>query len=137
MSDPSIADNLSLIGNDASCVLAWKAPPSGFFKLNVDGAKLRNDAVGQGTPVLVELLALSYGLGFFFRSDWGTSSRLVLESDSLIAVEWVFHPDKCPPMFASLTRSIRSVIDEKHVILRHIPRGCNVEADALAKAGIG
>ncbi|KAK8974758.1 hypothetical protein V6N11_024400 [Hibiscus sabdariffa] len=58
---------------------------------------------------------------------------LVLESDSLLAVEWVFHPDKCPPMFASLARSIRRVIDENHVILRHIPIGCNVEADALAK----
>ncbi|KAK9021298.1 hypothetical protein V6N11_011296 [Hibiscus sabdariffa] len=88
----------------------------------------------RGTPVLTELLALSYGLGFFFRSEWRTSLRLVLESDSLLAVEWIFHPDKCPPMFASLSRSIRRVIDENHVILRHIPRGCNVEADAQTKA---
>ncbi|KAK9038964.1 hypothetical protein V6N11_023805 [Hibiscus sabdariffa] len=91
MSDPSIADNLSLIGYAASCVFSLESSPSGFLKLNVDGAMLRNgrlggvrgilrdcegrclatffDDVGQGTPVLAELLALSYGLGFFFRSE--------------------------------------------------------------------
>ncbi|KAK8563716.1 hypothetical protein V6N12_035857 [Hibiscus sabdariffa] len=159
MFDPSVADRLSLIGKVASCVSAWKAPPFGFLKLNVDGAMLRNgrlggvsgilrncegrclatfsEIVGQGTSVLAELLALSYGLGLFFRSKWGTTPRLVLESDSSLAVEWVFQPDRCPPMFVSLARTIRRVIDENLMILWHILRGCNVEADSLAKASIG
>ncbi|KAL4377532.1 hypothetical protein GQ457_02G020180 [Hibiscus cannabinus] len=54
MSDPSITDNLSSIGKDTSC-------DSCLATFSV--------VVGQGTSSLAELLALSYGLGFFFRSE--------------------------------------------------------------------
>ncbi|KAL4278080.1 hypothetical protein GQ457_03G027180 [Hibiscus cannabinus] len=156
MSDPSIADNLNLLGKNSLCDSVWKAPLRLFktkcrwcvvekWFVGAVGGILRNgeghflgtfsESVGQGTLVLTELLALSYGLGFFFRSKWATNSRLMLESDSSLAVDWVLYLERCPSMFASLAQTVREVIDKYHVILRHIPRGCNVEVDALAKAG--
>ncbi|KAK8520935.1 hypothetical protein V6N12_004858 [Hibiscus sabdariffa] len=137
----------------------WSAPPAGFLNLNVDGAMLRDgskggiggilrDNVGDqlasfslpfglGPPILAELEAINYGLDFFFTINNFDRSRLILESDSAIVIEWCLQPSLCPNVFISIVRKCNECINENSVIIRLILRTCNVAADALAKAGIG
>ncbi|KAK8596460.1 hypothetical protein V6N12_064948 [Hibiscus sabdariffa] len=80
---PSIVDLIGVNRVKPIVVVAWEAPPLDFLKLNVDeamprdrskggiGGILRNcdgrciasffGSVGQGCPILVELLALEIG----------------------------------------------------------------------------
>ncbi|KAL4340045.1 hypothetical protein GQ457_08G025380 [Hibiscus cannabinus] len=156
--DPSIVANLCC-GIKHNIILSWKAAPVGFLKLNVDGAMLKNDLIGgiggilrnserkqldiffepirQGPPILDELLALKYGLEAFSNLNSGLNMQLIVECDNKVAVEWILNPMKFPSSFVSLVRIIAELIRTKNVLLRHILRVCNVDADVLAKKGIG
>ncbi|KAL4324604.1 hypothetical protein GQ457_11G011650 [Hibiscus cannabinus] len=102
----------------------WSPPPLDFMKLNVDGAMkcygssggiggaIRNsngalivESISSGPPILVELLALKFGLLLFgSRSEYKLSQVVSLGA----------------------TRSS---------IFRRIPRNINLQADILAKKG--
>ncbi|KAK8551471.1 hypothetical protein V6N12_040109 [Hibiscus sabdariffa] len=131
----------------------------GFLKLNVDGAVSKNglgcgvggilrnnngecllsfsEQIGQGPPILAELQAMKIGLLIFLKSRWCYNHRLILESDSKIAVEWVLNVTLCSSLFACVVHEIADLIHMNCIVVRHIARGGNVEADTLAKRGIG
>ncbi|KAK9032825.1 hypothetical protein V6N11_017867 [Hibiscus sabdariffa] len=94
-------------------------------------------SVGQGCPLLAELLAIKYGLEIFPGLIVDCNMRLIVECDSKAAVEWILNPERCQPLFLPLVHSIRSLLLLYLVFLKHIPRSANIEADALVKKGIG
>ncbi|KAL4325562.1 hypothetical protein GQ457_11G020250 [Hibiscus cannabinus] len=93
--------------------------------------------IGQGPPILAELQAMKIGLLIFLKSRWCYNHRLILESDSKIAVEWVLNVTLCSSLFARVVHEIADLIHMNCIVVRHIARGGNVEADTLAKRGIG
>ncbi|KAE8724010.1 Cysteine-rich RLK (RECEPTOR-like protein kinase) 8 [Hibiscus syriacus] len=93
-------------------------------------------SIGPGPPPLAELKAIKKGLDIFLSSDWAAKGRLILESDCKSAVDWIVLPNSVPSFFSSLVEDIVSLVHEKAIIIRWIPRGCNWEADKLAKDGI-
>ncbi|KAE8687812.1 Beta-adaptin-like protein A [Hibiscus syriacus] len=156
--DPSLADRFGYQNTHRSSKQSWQPPPIDFYKFNVDGAVksagmkggiggiLRDCnsiilstffvSVGPGPPPLAELKAIKKGLDIFLSSDWAAKGRLILESDCKSAVDWIVLPNSVPSFFSSLVEDIVSLVHEKAIIIRWIPRGCNWEADKLAKDGI-
>ncbi|KAK9035829.1 hypothetical protein V6N11_077857 [Hibiscus sabdariffa] len=159
ISDPSVADSLSFSLSKVRKKLSWEVPPCGFLKLNVDGAMvgnggkggigglLRNNLgiclekfsllIGPSPPILAELEAILHGLKFFFSYRWCEKFRLVLECDCLTTIDWISNASPCPQAFDLLVKSCRDLINANSDVLRHIPRYINLEADSLAKKGIG
>ncbi|KAK8596046.1 hypothetical protein V6N12_064546 [Hibiscus sabdariffa] len=97
--DPSVAYRVGFSKARVEEVRAWEAPPSGFLKLNVDGA--------------------------------------MAECDSTVALDWISLSAPCPSAFDPLVRSCRELVFSHSVVLRHVSRCLDVEADLLAKKGIG
>ncbi|KAE8678433.1 hypothetical protein F3Y22_tig00111410pilonHSYRG00088 [Hibiscus syriacus] len=157
--DPSLADKHQTRHPKRMKVQEWLPPPLHFFKVNVDGAVsgdglfggmggiLRDSeskilgsfslAVGPGPPPLAEMKAIEKGIEFFLSSEWATQGRLIIESDCKKVVDWILQPTSSPPFLRLLVQKIASLISERAIIIRHIPRSCNCEADTLAKQGIG
>ncbi|KAK9006569.1 hypothetical protein V6N11_018906 [Hibiscus sabdariffa] len=133
ISDPSIADKWGKSKAFVCVKRGWEAPPRGFLKLNVDGAMLTNRT---GPPILAELEAILHGLRFFYSSKRFERFRLIVECDCLLAIDWISNTSPCPPAFEPIVRSCRELVLSNSVVLRHIPRYLNLEADALAKEGI-
>ncbi|KAE8734219.1 hypothetical protein F3Y22_tig00000778pilonHSYRG00358 [Hibiscus syriacus] len=156
--DPTRADLLPS-NSSSKKISCWTPPPSDMFKLNVDGAVtgdgmqggiggvLRDSgsctlanfssAVGPGPPILSELKAIKKGLLFFFSSDLANKGRLILESDNKYAVDWILKRSPSPTIFSELVEEIGVLVSTKGVVLRWVSRSCNMEADRLAKQGIG
>ncbi|KAE8671020.1 hypothetical protein F3Y22_tig00112000pilonHSYRG00216 [Hibiscus syriacus] len=53
------------------------------------------------------------------------------------ALNWIKNPGTCPASFARLVKEIAHCVLDRNVIIRHIQRCANWEADKLAKSGIG
>ncbi|KAK9041427.1 hypothetical protein V6N11_016529 [Hibiscus sabdariffa] len=158
VANPSIADFLDKNRVTPVVIVAWEAPPLGYLKLNVDGAMLRDgskggiggifkngegwciasfyESVGQGCPILTELLAVKYGLDNFLGLSVDSNMRLIVECDSKVAVDWILNPERCQSLFLPLVHNIQSLLLRYRTFLKHIPRGANIEADILAKKGI-
>ncbi|KAK8474679.1 hypothetical protein V6N11_013257 [Hibiscus sabdariffa] len=107
--DPVLGNKTKNLGKSCSGLVSWSPPPSGTLQLNVDGAIMRNwwlggvggllrnnegkcllsfsRHVGQVPPLLAEILAIKFGLELFFTSVWRKEDNLIVESDSLKAVE--------------------------------------------------
>ncbi|KAE8681836.1 hypothetical protein F3Y22_tig00111303pilonHSYRG00038 [Hibiscus syriacus] len=156
--DPSLADkfHISPFSKKVNC---WIPPPPDVFKFNVDGA-VRGDglqggiggilkdskcytlatfstAVGPGPPILAELKAIKEGIDGFYSSVWAKKGKLIIETDCKNAVEWISKPHSTPTFFSALVDDIGASISDKDIFLRLIPRSCNMEANKLAKEGIG
>ncbi|KAE8716019.1 Activating signal cointegrator 1 complex subunit 3 [Hibiscus syriacus] len=71
--------------------------------------KADSESVRSCPPIMAELLAIKTGLRFFKESGWSSRGRLILEP----------------------------IVLDKNVVVRHIQRCLNWEADELAKLGIG
>ncbi|GMJ04524.1 hypothetical protein like AT2G04420 [Hibiscus trionum] len=145
--------------SDSCPVRKWEPPPRGFLKMNVDGAVslstsagdvggfLRNEfgdtllsfskPVGNLPPALVELEALRVGIFAFLDSCWAGKYRLVVESDCKNVVDWVLGMTLPPPAFLIIVKEVASIINTRSMVLRLIPRSLNIEADLMAKQGIG
>ncbi|XP_039053455.1 uncharacterized protein LOC120195523 [Hibiscus syriacus] len=157
--DPSLAYIIVIQKTHRSLIQSWHPPPTDFYKFNVDGA-VKSDglagriggilrdcnciilstfsvSIGPGPPPLAELKAVKKGLDIFLSSDWATKGRLILESDCKSVFDWILLPNSIPSFFNSIVLDIVSLVQERVVIIRWIPRGCNWEADKLAKDGIG
>ncbi|KAE8709899.1 KH domain-containing protein, putative isoform 2 [Hibiscus syriacus] len=111
ISDPTLGDCCSNPRLSIIKIVSWSPPPKGFIKLNVDaavngdwrksgvGGILRvedgsvmgsfQEAAGPGPPLLIEIMALKKGLSFFALIHQRFKERLIVESDSKLAVEWV------------------------------------------------
>ncbi|KAK9043502.1 hypothetical protein V6N11_071841 [Hibiscus sabdariffa] len=125
--DSSIVDNLRC-GVKHTIILSLKAPPVGFFKLNVDGSMLKSGLAG--------------GIGGLLRNNEGkqlaTFSELIGQSSPILAELLVLkYGLECPLSYVYLVREIVELILAKNVIMRHIQRVCNVDVviDVLAKKG--
>ncbi|KAK8498795.1 hypothetical protein V6N11_012371 [Hibiscus sabdariffa] len=106
--------------------------------MNIDGAMLSNGSkggiggivcncfgaclgtfslsIGSGPPIMAELEAINHGLDFFFSRGKFVSSRLILESDSVIVIDWISNPSLCPLIFEALVASCRKIIEVNSVI---------------------
>ncbi|KAE8705195.1 hypothetical protein F3Y22_tig00110429pilonHSYRG00130 [Hibiscus syriacus] len=96
-----------------------------------------SERVGSGSPIMAELLAMKRGLMLFLESGLSVNRRLILESDSVVAVDWIKNPAATTPLFMSIVKDITSIVVDKGVIVRHVLRAVNWEADEFAKLGIG
>ncbi|KAK8495688.1 hypothetical protein V6N12_005594 [Hibiscus sabdariffa] len=156
---PDCPDKSKTSGQSRFSVMSWTPPPPGVLKLNVDGAVasvgraggvgglLRNSDrkcllsfsryVGQVPPLLAEILAIKIGLELFFNSAWRNVDRIIVESDNKVVVEWILNPVICTGIFSPLVKEIVSLVGSNPISFRHISRGCNIDADRLAKRGIG
>ncbi|KAK9007027.1 hypothetical protein V6N11_019355 [Hibiscus sabdariffa] len=122
-SDPSIASIKGAAPSSSSAKGCWTPPPVGFLKFNVDGAcnkegicgvggVLRDEngvvlmkvshRIGYGSALLAEILAIKSAIDHFVNSIWAASSRLIIESDSKIVVEWISSPSLSSPLFRNL-----------------------------------
>ncbi|GMJ02722.1 hypothetical protein like AT2G34320 [Hibiscus trionum] len=159
MANPSIADNTQRSHPVNSKVMSWRTPPLGYLKMNVDGAMLRNgngggiggilrdpegrtlmtfsELTGPGPPILAKLLAIRFGLALFNALYPGNNQRLILECDCQTAVNWISNPALCTPIFKEIVLEIGRLSKVGDRKLRIIPRAINIEADQLAKEGIG
>ncbi|KAL4280566.1 hypothetical protein GQ457_03G000290 [Hibiscus cannabinus] len=153
--DPLLADKSKNMGKSRSRLVSWSPPPSGTLKLNVDGAVTRDGGlggvggllrnsegkcllsfsrhVGQVPPLLAEILAIKFGLEIFFTSVWRYEVSLIVESDSLKAVEWVSNPSSCIGLYSDLVKEIADLAGTSSISFRYISRTCNIDADGLAK----
>ncbi|KAE8677880.1 Myosin-1 [Hibiscus syriacus] len=115
---------VSAVLEDVEC---WCPPTSGWFKVNVDvavGYDWRSSGIGglvrdsegnhQGSfsvaagpvpLVLAKLKAIKAGLNMFLDSKWKDKGHLILESDSLVAVNWIKNPECCLAVFSILVIS--------------------------------
>ncbi|XP_039065107.1 uncharacterized protein LOC120210455 [Hibiscus syriacus] len=126
--DPTLADNLTAHKTGNNTVLSWIPPPVDFFKMNVDGAvsSVRrlagiggiprdwnrvtlasfSEKVGPATPILAELKAIKRGIDLFLSSSWASKGRLIIESDSKTAVEWINDGISSPVFLANFVKDI-------------------------------
>ncbi|XP_039064179.1 uncharacterized protein LOC120209179 [Hibiscus syriacus] len=110
--DLKLADLVGRQGNGNSTPNCWVPPPDGFLKLNVDGAMAKGWEKG--------------GIGGLIRDS----------KDSSNALKWIKSPGSCAPMFQLLVKDIVPLMAGKDIIIKHILRAANWEADKLAKDGI-
>ncbi|XP_039053787.1 uncharacterized protein LOC120195928 [Hibiscus syriacus] len=159
ITDPSLGDCFSNSRCSIIEIVSWSPSLKGFIKLNVDatvnedwrksgvGGILRVDdgsvmgsfqeVAGPGPPLLIELMAVKRGLTFFDSFHQRFKERLIVETDSKLAVEWVKNYDRCPCVYLNLVKDIATKLRDLNGIIRWVARSTNVEADSLAKAGIG
>ncbi|KAL4383924.1 hypothetical protein GQ457_15G019670 [Hibiscus cannabinus] len=159
IADPSLADKSKFSGQSRFSVMSWTPPPPGVLKLNVYGVValkgrvggvgglLRNSDgkclfsfirhVGQVSPLLAKILPIKIGLELFFNSDWRNIDSVIVESDNKVAVEWILYPGIFTGIFLPLVKEIVSMVGLNPILFRHISRGGNIDADRLAKRGIG
>ncbi|KAE8679153.1 hypothetical protein F3Y22_tig00111402pilonHSYRG00897 [Hibiscus syriacus] len=138
---------------------SWSPPPNGFIKLNVDAATTsdwRRSGLGgvlkdvSGSilasfkesacprpPTLMELKVILKGLVFFESIRQRYKERLIIESDSRVAVDWVKDVVLCPDVYVHTVKDIIQKLRDCEDVIRWVNRTANLEADALAKAGIG
>ncbi|KAE8706463.1 hypothetical protein F3Y22_tig00110393pilonHSYRG00235 [Hibiscus syriacus] len=118
----SLADNVIGAAIQNTVIEIWSPPPPpGFIKVNVDGATMNSwegggigglyrdqsghclatfsKVVGQGPPILAELLAIKQGILTFLDMEVNKRNGLIEESDSRMAVGWLKDPGLCPLPF--------------------------------------
>ncbi|XP_039036745.1 uncharacterized protein LOC120173736 [Hibiscus syriacus] len=95
-----------------------------------------SEKVGSGPPIIAELMAIRRGLNLFLDSDLLVNRRLILESDSAMVVKWIKNLASSTPMFLSIVKDIEDIVVNKRVIVRHVARATNCEADEFTKQGI-
>ncbi|KAE8728311.1 polyubiquitin family protein [Hibiscus syriacus] len=155
--DPALGDCCANSRSSVIKIKAWTRPPKGYIKLNVDAAvtadwrksgvggilRVENGSVvgsfqeasGPGPPILIELMAIKKGLFFFASIQQQFEDRLIVETDSKIAVDWIKNYDRCPNVYVDLVNEIVTKLRGLGGIIRWVAMSANVEADALAKAG--
>ncbi|KAK8578750.1 hypothetical protein V6N12_069094 [Hibiscus sabdariffa] len=93
-------------------------------------------SIGVGSALLADILAIKLAVEHFVNSPWVNRSRLIVESDSKVVVDWVSNPSLLSPFFLKFVQGISSFFTDGRCSIRHIQRVQNVSADILAKVGI-
>ncbi|KAJ1410645.1 Ribonuclease H domain [Sesbania bispinosa] len=135
--------------------VGWSKPPNNFYKLNVDasvilpslnascGGLIRDHDgsfikgfscnIGLSSTVKAELWGLLHGLNLAASLK---ISNLIVNVDSLLAVQMVKGSCKSTHHCMAIVRSIRKILSEhKSFILSHVFRESNRSADHLASIG--
>ncbi|XP_039029073.1 uncharacterized protein LOC120163146 [Hibiscus syriacus] len=150
ISDLSLGDSCLVLKSIVSKI-PWSPPPKGFIKLNVDaatsfdwktsglGGVLRNDngsilcsfkeSSGPGPPILMELKAIQKGLLFFVLFRGLVKERLIIESDSKVAVHWIKNVELCPNVYAFIVKDIVDRLKDFEGVVRWVGKTANLEAD--------
>ncbi|KAE8724220.1 hypothetical protein F3Y22_tig00010533pilonHSYRG00011 [Hibiscus syriacus] len=146
--DPSLADDISVFKELNTPKVCWTPPPIDFYKMNVDGAVSRtgmsaviggimrdwnryeiisfSQNVGLNHISLAELKTIKKGIEIFVASVWVSKGRLIVESDSKQAVDWILDQATVPTFLSQFVKdlmfyegTIKSCdpIKKKHVIL--------------------
>ncbi|XVF54365.1 hypothetical protein PTKIN_Ptkin05aG0175600 [Pterospermum kingtungense] len=137
----------------------WSCPPQGYLKFNVDGSSLGKPGpagiggvlrdhrgkelicfsknIGMVDSNTAEFLAIREAFLLFTSSPWAPSCKLIIESDSLVAVKWTL----APVSVAWRMRNVSNHIENLKVLLagwdiQHTLREANHRADMLAKEGV-
>ncbi|KAE8678318.1 hypothetical protein F3Y22_tig00111427pilonHSYRG00438 [Hibiscus syriacus] len=131
----------------------------GFIKLNVDAATSSDwkrsgldgilkdmsgsilgsfkEPAGPGPPTLMELKAILKGLDFYESIRHRFKDRLIIESDSKVAIGWVKDVVSCPVVYVQIVKDIIQKLSVYEGFISWVSRTANIEADVLGKAGIG
>ncbi|BFG41108.1 hypothetical protein CerSpe_273820 [Prunus speciosa] len=130
----------------------WHPPTDGFFKLNVDGAAdlatgdrgagvivrdsqgnlvgaLAMRAPSRTSVLATELYALKTGISFVLDASL---VPLVIESDSLLAVNMVNCDEECLAAEGGLVDGVRRLLNHVIVSVSHISRHANKAAHRIA-----
>ncbi|XP_039014678.1 uncharacterized protein LOC120144764 [Hibiscus syriacus] len=143
--DPSLGDSCLPYSNRILSKCLWSPPPKDLIKLNVDAATTSDwkrsglggvlkdisgsilasfkEPAGPGPPTLMELKRYK--------------ERLIIKSDSRVVVDWVKDVVLCPVVYVHIVKDIIQKLRDCEDVIRWVNRTANLEADALAKAGIG
>ncbi|XP_042988698.1 uncharacterized protein LOC122316231 [Carya illinoinensis] len=135
----------------------WESPPSGVFKLNVDGAFSSNGSVaGTGAIVrdskgevimsatkkevsimiVVEVEALAILRGLQFCIHLGIHN-LIIESDSLLVVREFNMQGSSKATFGNVIREAKELMTRFGICeVQHVSRSYNKAAHSLAKFGL-
>lgn len=132
---------------------AWKKPPTGRVKLNVDAAVdfslgksaaggIIKDEYGMSigcfhihlrfcSPLFGELWGILYGLKWSYSKGF---RKVLLETDSLLAIHYISRPEEWTGRQPNLLREINQLLHyDWEVTCSHIYREANGTADLLAK----
>ncbi|KAL4318982.1 hypothetical protein GQ457_18G008170 [Hibiscus cannabinus] len=137
----------------------WNPPDSGELKFNTDGVVsgsfgeagiggclLNNNArclitfsksAGLTDATSAEILAIKEACSLFVISLWAKKYKLLIETDSKLAVDWMMNPHLCPAVFKPLVLSCLDICKNIEWRVKHVPREGNHLADKLAIKGIG
>ncbi|XP_038998009.1 uncharacterized protein LOC120123085 [Hibiscus syriacus] len=159
INDPCLGDSCFPPNKSIVSTIPWSLPPKGFVKLNVDATTsfdrkssriagiLRDEeglllgsfktTSGPGPPILMELNSVKEGLNFFHSVRGRIKGRLIIESDCKMVVDWIKDGSCCPVVYASIVREVAVKLKEVEGVIRWVARTTNIEADGLAKYGIG
>ncbi|GMI80645.1 hypothetical protein like AT2G34320 [Hibiscus trionum] len=158
MSDFSLVSSSSSWNHLPVSPARWCPPPTGFLKLNTDVALLSNVSGGVGgllrnnkgdvlfefsestniaPPAVLEFEAMDRGIRKFLNSPWAKNSRLIVESDCQVAVDWCLEKVAPPVPFRERILNLAALARTRGICFRWIARSCNIKADKLAKQGIG
>ncbi|XP_039060736.1 uncharacterized protein LOC120204786 [Hibiscus syriacus] len=117
----------------------WKKSGLGGVLKDSSGTTLRSfkETAGPGPPTFMELKAIQKALMIYADFRARIKDRLIIESDRKMAVDWVKGAELCPHVYAYLVRDIVYWLNMFDGVVRWVSRTTNLEADALAKEGIG
>ncbi|KAF7812935.1 ribonuclease H [Senna tora] len=134
----------------------WSKPEKDWIKVNVDGAMCslsgktgcgglaRNNEgcwlkgfsgnLGKVSAFNAELWGIHHGLNLAWNMGW---KRIIMESDSLVAVKKIRESQQCDANESPILDSIRRLLRREWVVkMNYIPRASNSCADKLAKHGL-
>jgi ribonuclease HI len=139
--------------NSHSITIKWLLSPSGWAKLNTDGASSRNPGIAGGGGVLRDCRG-AWVRGFSRHIDYASSVQaelkalldgllmtvelnipyLEIEMDSLLAVDLILAVHPANAFLRSIVYDCRCLLEKfEGVSIKHIYREANVCADLLAK----
>ncbi|KAK8986318.1 hypothetical protein V6N11_013812 [Hibiscus sabdariffa] len=90
----------------------------------------------KADPTSAEICAIGEALHLFVESEWSKSHKLLIESDSLLAVSWISKPQITPPSFQANIAKIRKLLDSHVWKICFAFRENNDAAQKLAKDGL-
>ncbi|KAL4303249.1 hypothetical protein GQ457_10G012420 [Hibiscus cannabinus] len=136
----------------------WVAPLIGWCKFNVDaavwgafgvagiGGILRDDEgkpliifskdIGVSNVTVAELKAIYEACCLLFSSSWHDHRTLIIETDSLLAVQWINKRATVPTTFEELVGKCKLFVQQYRCKVDFVFREGNTEAHRLAKEGV-
>ncbi|KAE8657393.1 importin-9-like isoform X2 [Hibiscus syriacus] len=102
----------------------WRKSGVGGLLRVEDGSVMYSfqEAAGPCPPLLIELKTIKKGLIFFDSIKQLFKERLIVESDSKLAVDWVKNNDCCPYVYIDLVKDIVARLRYLEGVIRWVAR---------------